>query len=151
MAYINGHRTLQVVRTKYLNVDDVYPVGAVYISFNSTSPASLFGGTWEQIQDKFLLASGITYQAGATGGNATHSHTLGNGYAKQDLRGESGYGYAKEKTVEAYLPNKKCETADQYVDFSDWTVTGAIELGGSTDNASNMPPYLTVYIWKRTA
>ena len=36
----------------------IYPVGAIYMSVSSTSPASLFGGTWEQIQNRFLLAAG---------------------------------------------------------------------------------------------
>lgn len=39
-------------------VDKAYPVGAVYISVNNTSPATLFGGTWEQIKDVFLVANG---------------------------------------------------------------------------------------------
>lgn len=37
----------------------IYPVGAIYMSVSSTSPASLFGGTWEQIQNRFLLAAGV--------------------------------------------------------------------------------------------
>ena len=49
----------------------IYPVGSIYMSVNSTSPASLFGGTWEQIKDTFLLSAGDTYTAGATGGSAT--------------------------------------------------------------------------------
>ena len=49
----------------------VYPVGSIYMSANSTSPATLFGGTWERIQDKFLLCAGSTYAAASTGGAAT--------------------------------------------------------------------------------
>lgn len=62
-----------------LNIEDiiniVYPVGSIYMSVNSTSPASLFGGTWERIKDRFLLASGDTYSAGSTGGEAQHTLT----------------------------------------------------------------------------
>ena len=36
----------------------IYPVGAIYISYSSTSPATLFGGTWTQISGRFLVASG---------------------------------------------------------------------------------------------
>lgn len=56
-------------------LEQIYPVGAIYISTNNTSPSSIFGGTWEQIEDKFLLASGSTYANGATGGEATHTLT----------------------------------------------------------------------------
>lgn len=54
----------------------LYPVGAVYISVNSTSPASLFGGTWESIGGRFLLGADSTYTAGSTGGEATHKLTV---------------------------------------------------------------------------
>lgn len=63
-----------------LNIKDiiniVYPVGSIYMSVNSTSPASLFGGTWERIKDRFLLAAGDTYSAGSTGGEAQHTLTV---------------------------------------------------------------------------
>ena len=49
----------------------VYPIGSIYMSVNNTNPNVLFGGTWEQIQDTFLLCAGSTYTAGDTGGNAT--------------------------------------------------------------------------------
>jgi len=53
----------------------IYPVGSLYLSTVATNPATLFGGTWEQIQDKFMLAAGATYPAGSSGGNASHAHT----------------------------------------------------------------------------
>jgi len=40
-----------------LSVDEVYPVGSIYMSVNSTSPQTLFGGTWEQLTSTFLYAS----------------------------------------------------------------------------------------------
>lgn len=56
-------------------VDSVYPVGSIYMSVASTSPATLFGGTWAQLKDRFLLGAGDTYEAGNTGGNASVSYT----------------------------------------------------------------------------
>ena len=46
----------------------IYPVGSVYISLNSTNPASLFGGTWTRLKDTFLLANGDTFSPNSTGG-----------------------------------------------------------------------------------
>ena len=79
----------QAVEQLQDNIDNywetVYPVGAIYISASSTSPASLFGGTWTQIKEKFLLSAGETHTAGSTGGaftktisvsGTTDSHTL---------------------------------------------------------------------------
>lgn len=57
--------------------DFFYPIGSIYTSTKSASPAILFGGTWVQIKDTFLLTAGDTYNAGATGGAATHTHTTG--------------------------------------------------------------------------
>ena len=51
----------------------IYPIGSIYMSVNNVSPASFLGGTWEAIQDRFLLAAGSSYSAGSTGGEATHT------------------------------------------------------------------------------
>lgn len=56
-------------------VEKIYPIGAIYISANNVNPQALFGGTWEQIKDTFLLSAGNSYKAGATGGEATHKLT----------------------------------------------------------------------------
>ena len=50
---------------------EIFPIGSIYTSINSTSPATLFGGTWEQIQGRFLLSANSSYTAGSTGGAAT--------------------------------------------------------------------------------
>lgn len=55
--------------------DMIYPVGSIYISVNDVHPSVLFGGTWEQIQDRFLLGTGSTYSAGSTGGETNHTLT----------------------------------------------------------------------------
>ena len=56
----------------------VYPVGSIYWSSNNTNPANLFGGTWTQIKDRFILATGDYYSNGATGGAATVTLTISN-------------------------------------------------------------------------
>ena len=55
-----------------------YPVGSIYWSSNNTNPGTLFGGTWTQIKDKFILAAGDSYSNGATGGAATVTLTVSN-------------------------------------------------------------------------
>lgn len=47
-------------------VDQHYRVGAIYLSTDSTSPATLFGGTWVEIEDKVLVTAGENYTAGET-------------------------------------------------------------------------------------
>lgn len=124
-------------------LDVIYPVGAIYLSVNSTSPATLFGGgTWERIEDKFLLAAGDTYAAGSTGGEASVSltaaqngpHTHAAYYA--DSTGSKGFGYSY---------TNKGEQSNASTDSS------GIVLSGSGQPHNNMPPYLTVYVWQRTA
>lgn len=119
----------------------IYPVGAIYMSVSSTSPASLFGGTWEQIQNRFLLAAGSSYAAGKTGGKATHTltvdempkHTHKVKYTGGNANGI--YGGQPGTSVSA--------------DFAYNNLVIDYEGGNKAHN--NMPPYLVVYMWKRTA
>ena len=57
----------------------IYPVGSIYWSSKNTNPGTLFGGTWTQIKDKFVLACGDTYKTtGATGGASTVTLSISN-------------------------------------------------------------------------
>lgn len=138
----------------------VYPVGSIYMSVNSTSPASLFGGTWERIKDKFLLSAGDSYSAGGTGGVAAHTHGLNNGYAQISIGGLTNltyaYGLAQSwKTVSptTFKVDRALATTNSTngVYSYELDTSSATKLGGSTDSENNMPPYLAVYVWKRTA
>lgn len=124
-----------------------YPIGSIYLSTSSTSPSSLFGGTWEQIKGKFLFASddvltnGVittagTYHVGATGGSADavvveHVHTFATLVAS-----EVGGNYTLPATANNYSEIR--QTAETYSTGVDGT-------------GKNMPPYLAVYMWKRLA
>lgn len=68
----------------------LYPVGSVYISFNSADPSTLFGGVWQRLKDTFLLANGDTYAQNTTGGSATKTITVNNMPAHNHAVSSSG-------------------------------------------------------------
>lgn len=116
----------------------IYPVGAIYISTVSTSPATLFGfGTWERIQNRFLLAAGSIYSAGSTGGAATHTLTVEQipSHTHGLTTGAGNIAAGATNIGRVWGENATTQT------------TGA--TGGSKAH-NNMPPYLAVYVWERT-
>jgi hypothetical protein len=128
-------------------LDKVYPVGAIYMSVNSANPKTLFGGTWVQLKDRFLLGAGSTYTAGKTGGAATHTlttaqipshtHTIGIQRSNAEQAGYSlwlGDGGFKDRAI---------------VNGDASPIRTNATGGGEPHN--NMPPYLVVYMWRRTA
>lgn len=128
-------------------ITKIYPVGAIYISTASTSPASVFGGTWERIQDRFLLAAGSSYTAGATGGSATHTLTVAQ--IPSHDHGPAGDAWAYTMMDQVSTTYQATDSGvDPYSWVKGYSKTGATG-GGAAHN--NMPPYLAVYIWKRTA
>lgn len=124
-------------KTDYLP-DIVYPIGSIYISTTNTSPASLFGGTWEQIQDTFLLAAGSGYIAGSVGGESTHTLTI-------DEMPSHTHTYKTTAWV-----NKIGDIVDnnnsEYIDYG---INRQTQATGGSQPHNNMPPYLAVYMWKR--
>ena len=129
----------------------LYPVGAVYISANSTSPASLFGGTWEQLKDRFLRGAGDSYAAGGTGGEAEHtlnSHEIPQHYHDSYFLGLSGTvdapAYYAVFNQSAFTYNYAATTPNTL------EVASTGRTGGNQPH-NNMPPYLAVYMWKRVS
>ncbi|MBQ7105380.1 MAG: hypothetical protein IJN90_05940 [Bacilli bacterium] len=131
-------------------LDYIYPIGSIYISVNNVNPAISFGGTWEQVKDKFLLSAGDTYAGGATGGAATHTHGLSNGYALINPSANVAAIYGKIKTVSNWTDNFKSTISGKAASFSGNNTRG-IALAGNSNSASSLPPYIAVYVWKRTA
>ena len=138
-------------------LDNVYPVGSIYMNVNSTNPGTLFGGTWEQIQGRFLLGMSSSYPAGSRGGEAEHTLTASempshNGHLSAGIAGTAPYG---EGNYKGYL---NLSTMTAYGDIGrGWNVYSGDEMHPASEAAgggqphNNMPPYLSVYIWKRTA
>lgn len=121
-----------------------FPIGHIFISTSSTSPASTFGGTWEQIKDKFLLAAGDTYSANTTGGSAnavvvSHQHI--------------GINWDNETNIT--LDNTNTANAPYYrFDYGRTSKTQMAintSFAGESGTGKNMPPYITVYMWKRVS
>lgn len=135
--------------------DLIYPVGSVYISVNSTDPGKLFGGTWQQIKDRFLLSAGDTYAAGSTGGSANavvvkhlHQPSTGDGFnAYMSGTGERvRVGTSTASGARYTIVGKKNASS---ADASGLRFAGSTDYTGSDGAGKNMPPYLAVYVWKR--
>ena len=160
------------------NFNKIYPVGAIYMSVNSTNPSELFGGEWEQIEDKFLLASGSSYSNGSTGGSATvslsasqmprHNHATNSHYHNANKSGEyyvtststgalnkrvtvptSGNNYADVQSSSTF--HHRTETDSQAPSTKYAGGTGSTEAYQDGSAHENMPPYLAVYCWVRIA
>lgn len=137
-------------------LEKTYPVGSVYMSFNGTSPAKLFGGTWVEIgnenEELFPLFTAVNngggFVAGETGGEAEvkltvnqipmHSHDTGvtTSAAEMPRKGLSSVAFADNGA----FANRLC-------------VTGKITPTGNTGGSqahNNIPPYIRVYAWRRT-
>lgn len=161
--------------TKQQWLNTIYPVGSIYMSVNSTSPATLFGGTWEQLENRFLLGAGSSYTSGSTGGSATMAHThsvtasgtVGNttltiAQIPAHNHAIDAMSWPQNASAAEHGPNNWGTSSWPKVEAASIANTGggqphnhgftgsAVTSGGAS-NTDNMPPYLVVYMWKRTA
>ena len=118
-----------------------YPVGSVYLSYRSTSPASRFGGSWQSITGKFL------YCNNGTGTGGTNSVTLSVTQMPSHRHDTYTYPssvYGSPSGILGRLLRDGSYTNDKL--SSDYVLAS-----GSSDSHTNMPAYQSVYAWRRTA
>ena len=155
-------------------LDAVYPVGSIFLSMNSVEPSVLFGGTWQRIQDKFLLGIGETHYPGETGGEETHeltnyelpehTHSVNGktesaGTHTHQVRGGANVSSSGKSGLESYASHY---STWRTISSSNSNGNPALSAGAHTHDISlttaaagegrahnNMPPYITVYMWKR--
>lgn len=141
-------------------LDRMYPVDSIYISTNSTSPASLYGGSWERYgTGRALISASDTdndFKAGTTGGSKTH---------EVRVRLANIYGLAGISTTNN-LTGISVDGGKTYSGFTNFdsnqTVNTARGMDGSfgptqvnfyaaISKLPTLDPYVSVYIWRRTA
>lgn len=151
-----------IAHNKQTLADIIYPVGSIYLAVNDTNPSTLFGGTWERIKDRFLLASGDSYSNGSTGGSSMHQHQYGfqaGGFYYSVLMENDAYAGLINYDTSNNQSLAKAASAGSYSTIMNANVASTgitanaahYKYTANTSNVSNMPPYLAVYVWKRTA
>ena len=133
-----------------LVVLDSYPVGSVYISFVSTSPASLFGGKWTQIRDRFLVGAGDSFTASSTGGASSVTLRNENLPNMQVTPSRSTDRFVtmcgQDESPDGFITPAGSGTLPLY-----WGGNWGTKALGSGSAFSTLPPYQAVYMWRRTA
>lgn len=153
----------------------LYPVGSIYMSVNATNPAELFGGTWEQIKGRFLLGVGpndanttdwwgsepegrVNAPAGELGGESWHTLTVDQMPSHAHIEMANNTFSTPDGRSRLVDSSDNGENAGFIFDLNKhplggWNTGTVIETmpsGGSSPH-NNMPPYLAVYMWQRTA
>lgn len=130
---------------KKVAYDAVYPVGSIYMSLNETSPQTLFSGTWERLDDRFLVGAGTSYDAGDTGGEESHTLTV----SEMPSHKHSVTSGSMNKAVQV----NNDASSKIYPAYSEINTSNDawVQYAGGGDAHNNMPPYLAVYMWKRVS
>ena len=115
-----------------------YPVGAVYISYNSKSPAELFGGTWTPITGVFPYFNAGTAKGGS------NTHTLIIAEMPSHNHKEAGWNISYKDGISKVGASGSVYSWGANNGYS----TDATGGGGAHNN---MPAYQTFYAWRRTA
>ncbi|MFA9375599.1 MAG: hypothetical protein ACERKZ_02480 [Lachnotalea sp.] len=136
-------------------INKIYPVGSIYMSVNNVSPATFIGGTWSALTNRFLIGAGGTYAVNATGGETTHVLTT----TEMPVHNHSISANKSAPQIYSTTPystTSGLDGAEATAATVSWQVSGTTAQRATTGNGSggahnNMPPYLGVYMWKRTA
>ena len=123
--------------------DDIYPVGAIYMSVSSTSPASLFGGTWERI--KGYTPAGINEEDEDTNVKTSFNQSAGK---------TIGSKWLQRHTHQQYVTSNDGGQAirKDYVSDGNSQIYPQCQTGNTGDgDAQNIQPTILVYMWKRVS
>lgn len=122
-----------------------FPVGYVLISTVDTNPATFLGyGTWSKYAEgNLLLTAGATYGAGTTGGSATHGHSF------QNPSNHTIGAIAATATAATKIGTSGTTAAAQTHTHAAPSIDA--HSGGAVVDATQLPPYLAAYLWRRTA
>ena len=146
---------------------EAHPVGSYYFSDIPSPPSEIFGGTWVQIKDRFILTAGDTYQQGQMGGEASHVLTVAelpshNHSASTNTTGshshtysDSPHSYSQQDTSKDAIITSLSGSSNSitYTTSSagNHSHTVTVSNTGSGTAHNNLPPYVVTYCWKRTA
>ncbi|WP_171315337.1 DUF859 family phage minor structural protein [Enterococcus cecorum] len=140
---INGRAIKQNGRTL---LDMFYPVGAIFITTVNTNPSSYMGGSWVRFGNGQTLvgvneSDGDFNSAQKSGGSKSHTIDYSNFPARATIQKSWKGG-----TV-SYAPWQGGS-----VGSGTWIVSTPYDMGEPYGRAiSNLQPYITVYMWRRTA
>ena len=125
-------------------VERDHPVGSLYISENATSPAELYGGTWERIEGRFIMGASDTYPAGSTGGSATHTQTGAELAPHEHLIGSNTAG---DMNIPAWSwISEMTQISSEKNIYQTYSMRS-----GDGKPMDILNPYYSMYIWRRVA
>lgn len=136
----------------------IYPVGSIYLSVNSESPSVKFGGEWEawgsgRVPVGVDLGQTEFESVEKQGGAKTQVFGLSSGSADIGFDAATGSWQIYAKTPGKTFTSNRRTNMTGGVGIVTETKTGVTgtPLSGSTDAGSVLQPYITCYMWKRTA
>ena len=144
-------------KTKRL-IDFFYPIGSILMNENKDyDPNIILGGKWEKIEDKFLIGAGRNKPIKSQDGSATHTHGQRDGRngnlsaaigATNNNPNVVGYKATNDTNIGA-LGNATYVVAGTSIGFASWNHFTAVV--GQTAEASTLPPYYAINIWRRVS
>lgn len=146
VSQLNGN---QIVMGGEALLDTYYRVGRIYQSTENVSPAAFMGGSWERIQDVFLLCAGSIYAAGSTGGEANVTLTVEQIPSHSHIRDIENNILTPNPPATGTGAWSPCTLNLGNVTNDNHQVETRNTGGGQAHN--NIPPYLAVYCWRRVA
>lgn len=138
-----------------INIDLIYPVGAIYLSTSAINPSELFGGEWEALEDRFLVGVGSKYAIGQIGGEETHTLTVAeipsHTHSVNTNKIEPSVFNTKPSSATGNLIEGEGVVLTAYWAYSGTQTPREGSQTGGSGAHNNLPPYLAVYMWKRVA